>query len=47
MRFLFRVDLSLHAGAGKKIEIWNFASKHGLGLQAEFFLREISLQAEL
>ena len=29
MRFLFRLDLSLHAGAGKKFEILIFASKHG------------------
>ena len=29
MRFLFRLDLSLHADAGKNFEIWNFASKHG------------------
>ena len=30
MRFLFRLDLSLHAGAGKKFEILNFVTKHGL-----------------
>jgi len=34
MRFLFRLDLSLHAGAGKKIGILIFASKHGLGFIA-------------
>ena len=27
MRFLFRLDLSLHAGAGKKIGILIFATK--------------------
>ena len=31
MRFLFHLDLSLHAGAGKKFGILNFESKHGLG----------------
>ena len=30
MRFLFRLDLSLHAGAGKKIGILNFATKQGV-----------------
>ena len=30
MHFLFRLDLSLHADAGKKI--WNLESKHGPGL---------------
>ena len=29
MRFLFRLDLSLHAGAGKKFGIWKFATKQG------------------
>ena len=29
MRFLFRLDLSLYAGAGKKIGILNFATKQG------------------
>ena len=29
MRFLFRLDLSLHAGAGIFFEILIFASKHG------------------
>ena len=27
MRFLFRLDLSLHTGVGKKIEILNFTTK--------------------
>ena len=31
MRFLFRLDLSLHVGAGKKFGIWNFVTEHGLG----------------
>ena len=31
MRFLFRLDLSFHAGVGKKIEILNFVTKHGRG----------------
>ena len=30
MRFLFRLDLILHAGAGKKIRILNFATKQGV-----------------
>ena len=30
MRFLFRLDLSLHAGAGKKFEILIFGTKHGV-----------------
>ena len=30
MRFLFRLDLSLHAGAGKKFGILNYATKQGL-----------------
>ena len=30
MRFLFRLDLSLHADAGKKFGILVFATKHGL-----------------
>ena len=34
MRFLFRLDLSLHAGAGKKFGIWNFVTKHGLSQKA-------------
>ena len=29
MRFLFRLDLSFHTNAGKKIEILNFATKQG------------------
>ena len=29
MHFLFRLDLSLHARAGKKFGIWNLKSKHG------------------
>ena len=29
MRFLFRLDLSLHAGAEKKIGILIFGTKHG------------------
>ena len=29
MRFLFRLDLSLHANAGKKIVIMIFGTKHG------------------
>ena len=32
MHFLFRLDLSLHAGAGKKIRILIFATKRGLKL---------------
>ena len=31
MCFLFRLDLSLHAGAGKKFGIWYFTTKHGPG----------------
>ena len=42
MYFLFRLDLSHHAGAGKKIGIWYFATKHGPSL----FLRRDSGQAE-
>ena len=30
MRFLFRLDLSLHAGAEKKFGILNLVTKHGL-----------------
>ena len=30
MRFLFRLDLSLHAGVGKKFGILNYATKQGL-----------------
>ena len=30
MRFLFRLDLSLHAGAGKKFEILVLVTKQGL-----------------
>ena len=30
MRFLFRLDLNLHAGAGKKIGILIFGTKHGV-----------------
>ena len=40
MCFLFRVDLSLHAGAGKKFRIWNFTSKHGLNALLGFLLTE-------
>ena len=29
MRFLFRLDLSLHVGAGKKFRILNYATKQG------------------
>ena len=29
MGFLFRLDLSLHAGAGKKFGILNYATKQG------------------
>ena len=29
MRFLFRLDLSLHAGTGKKFGILIFETKHG------------------
>ena len=29
MRFLFHLDLSLHANAGKKIVIMIFGTKHG------------------
>ena len=32
MRFLFRLDLSLHAGVGKKIGILIFGTKHGVRL---------------
>ena len=32
MCFLFRLDLSLHAGAKKKIGILNLVTKHGLVL---------------
>ena len=31
MYFLFRLDLSLHAGVGKKIGILIFGTKHGEG----------------
>ena len=30
MRFLFRLDLSLHRSAEKKFGIWNFGTEHGL-----------------
>ena len=30
MRFLFRLDLSLHAGVGKKFVILIFGTKHGV-----------------
>jgi len=33
MRFLFCLDLSLHAGAGKKFGILNFVTKHGLRIE--------------
>ena len=33
MCFLFRLDLNLHADTEKKFRIWNFASKHGLGVR--------------
>ena len=29
MRFIFRLDLNLHAGAGKKFGILNLGTKHG------------------
>ena len=32
MRFLFRLDLSLHADDGKKCKILIFGTKHGTGL---------------
>ena len=32
--FLFRLDLSLHTGAGKKFGILNFITKHGLDATA-------------
>ena len=32
MCFLFRLNLSLHVGAGKKIGILNFATKQGVGV---------------
>ena len=32
MRFLFRLDLNLHAGTGKKIGILIFGTKHGASL---------------
>ena len=31
MRFLFRLDLSLHAGAEFFFGIWNFGTGHGPG----------------
>jgi hypothetical protein len=34
MRFLFRLDLSLYAGAGKKFGILIFGTEHGLGLSS-------------
>ena len=30
MRFLFCLDLNLHAGAGKNFGIWNFVTEHGV-----------------
>ena len=32
MRFLFRLDLSLHAGAGKNLEFWILQLNKGLDL---------------
>ena len=32
MRFIFRLDLNLHAGAGKKIGILNLETKHGVSI---------------
>ena len=32
MHFLFRLDLNLHAGAGKKFEILNLGTKHGVSI---------------
>ena len=36
MRFLFRLDLNLYAGAGKKIGILNYATKQGLSRCSHF-----------
>ena len=41
MRFLFRLDLSLHAGAGKKIRILIFRTKHGVSSGFHFFSAEV------
>ena len=53
MRFLFRLDLSLHAGAGKKIGILNYTTKQGLKLDGlgmyywQLVVQENSIQSNL
>ena len=41
MRFLFRLDLSLHTGAGKKIGILNFATKQGVSVYVKLVMDNI------
>ena len=36
MRFLFRLDLSLHVGAGKKLEFWIMQLNKGLAVKTGF-----------
>jgi len=43
MRFLFCLDLSLNADAGKKIGILIFGTKHGVITLSGFFLKKKEL----